>query len=107
MADDTYTAPAWDSADNSDFQSGPSSYHHPVRLVDSQESSPPPNPPPSQPRSSTDSIGRSWRDSQTVGGDNRESVDHPNANNDSATLVDASFDENVLRSLCELDVRGC
>ncbi|KAJ7334121.1 Rho GTPase activation protein [Mycena albidolilacea] len=103
MADDTYTAPAWDSADNSDFQSGPSSYHHPVRLVDSQESSPPPNPPPSQPRSSTDSIGRSWRDSQTVGGDNRESVDHPNANNDSATLVDASFDENVLRSLCELD----
>ncbi|KAK6992195.1 Rho GTPase activation protein [Favolaschia claudopus] len=96
MADD---AAAWDSADNSDLPSGPSSYHHPVRLIDSQESPPPANPSPSQPRSSTDSIGRSWRDSQTVGVENRES----SGPNDSATLVDASFDENVLRSLCELD----
>ncbi|KAF8216480.1 RhoGAP-domain-containing protein [Mycena galopus ATCC 62051] len=99
MADDTYTAPAWDSADNPEFQSGPSSYHHPVRLSDSQESSsPPPNPSSSQPRSSTDSVGRSWRDSQT-GALTRETV----GSNDSTTLVDASFDENVLRSLCELD----
>jgi hypothetical protein len=98
MADDTYTTSAWDSSDN---QSGPSSYHHPVQLVDSQDSSPPGNASSSQPRSSTDSIGRSWRDSQTVGGDNRETV----GPNDAASLVDASFDENVLRSLCELDVR--
>ncbi|KAJ6581469.1 GTPase activating protein [Mycena capillaripes] len=98
MTDDTYTASAWDSTDNSDFQSGPSSYHHPVRLIDSQES-PPANTSPSQPRSSTDSAGRSWRDSQTVGGDNRETA----GGNDVASLVDASFDENVLRSLCELD----
>ncbi|KAJ7252767.1 RhoGAP-domain-containing protein [Mycena haematopus] len=97
MADDTYTAPAWDSAENVDSQSGPSSYHQPLRLSDSQES-PPANPSPSQPRSSTDSVGRSWRDSQT-GGLTRETP----ASNDSATLVDASFDENVLRSLCELD----
>ncbi|KAJ6518775.1 Rho GTPase activation protein [Mycena sanguinolenta] len=97
MADDTYAAPAWDSAENSDFQSGPSSYHPPLRLDDSQDS-PPANPSPSQPRSSTDSVGRSWRDSQTTGVLTRE-----NPGSDSATLVDASFDENVLRSLCDLD----
>ncbi|KAJ7281564.1 Rho GTPase activation protein [Mycena rebaudengoi] len=95
MADDTYPAPTRDSADTSDFQTGPSSYHRPLRLTDPQD---PSNSAPSQPRSSTDSVGRSWRDSPTVG-DYRESI----AATDTASLVDASFDENILRSLCDLD----
>ncbi|KAJ7668337.1 Rho GTPase activation protein [Mycena rosella] len=99
MTDDPYTTSAWDSADTSDFQTGPSSYHHPVRIIDSQDASPPANVPASQPRSSTDSVGRSWRGSPTIGNDNRETV----GPNDSVSLVEASFDENVLRSLCELD----
>ncbi|KAJ7091339.1 Rho GTPase activation protein [Mycena belliarum] len=98
MTDDPYASSAWESTDNSDAQSGPSSYQHPVRIIE-HDISPTANASPSQPRSSTDSVGRSWRDSPTVGSDNRESV----APNDTASLVDASFDENVLRSLCELD----
>jgi hypothetical protein len=99
MTDEAYAAAAWDYADNSDSQTGPSSYHYPVRILDSQDGSlPMANASPSQQRSSTDSVGRSWRDSPTVGSDTREPVDV-------ASLVDASFDENVLRSLCELDVR--
>ncbi|KAJ7765400.1 Rho GTPase activation protein [Mycena maculata] len=99
MADETYTSSQWDSTENSDVQSGPSSYHHPVRLLDSQDASPTAIVTPSQPRSSTDSVGRSWRDSPTVGGENRETV----GTNETASLVETSFDENVLRSLCELD----
>ncbi|KAJ7155437.1 Rho GTPase activation protein [Mycena crocata] len=99
MTDDAYTSSTWDSADNSDLQGGPSSYHQPVQLVDPQDPSPPANASPSQPRSSTDSVGRSWRDSPTIGGDARENA----APNEASSLVDASFDENVLRSLCELD----
>ncbi|KAJ7606133.1 Rho GTPase activation protein [Mycena polygramma] len=94
MTEEPYTASAWDSTDNSDSQSGPSSYHHPVR-IDSQES-PPTNASPPQARSSVDS---SWRDSETVGDDARDTA----GPNETASLVDASFDENVLRSLCELD----
>ncbi|KAJ6607481.1 GTPase activating protein [Mycena sp. CBHHK59/15] len=101
MTDDTHASSAWDSTDISDFQSGPSSYHRPLRVPDSQDSSPTANSGPSQPRSSTDSVGRSWRDSPTVVSDNRETASV--APNDAASLVDASFDENVLRSLCELD----
>ncbi|KAJ7066582.1 Rho GTPase activation protein [Mycena amicta] len=90
MADDTYPSSQWDPADNSDYHSGPSSYHHPV---DRTESSPPAA---SQPRSSSDSA---WRDTNTLGDETREAA----GPNDATTLVDASFDENILRSLCELD----
>ncbi|KAJ7180639.1 Rho GTPase activation protein [Mycena filopes] len=94
-ADETYTQSTWDSADNSDPQTGPSSYHHPVRVLEDPSLSATA----SQPRSSSDSVGRSWRDSQTVASDTRDTA----APNEPAPLVDASFDENVLRSLCELD----
>ncbi|KAJ7043580.1 Rho GTPase activation protein [Mycena alexandri] len=93
MVDEAYTQ-SWDYADNPDPQTGPSSYHHPVRVLEDSLSANA-----SQPRSSSDSAGRSWRDSQTVASDTRE----PGAPNEPAGLVDASFDENVLRSLCELD----
>ncbi|KAJ7224270.1 Rho GTPase activation protein [Mycena pura] len=99
MADDTYASSARGSTDNSDFQHGPSSYFHPARRVESLDGSPPANASTSQPRSSTDSIGRSWRDSHTVAEDSRDAA----GPNDTVTLVDASFDENILRSLCDLD----
>ncbi|KAF7308799.1 hypothetical protein MKEN_01079400 [Mycena kentingensis (nom. inval.)] len=94
MADDSYSSP-WDAADNSDYHTtGPSSYHHPVQLIDGGvEGSPPAN---ADARSSLDSA---WRDTNTLGSESREIGGQP----DAATLVDASFDENILRSLCELD----
>ncbi|KAF7308512.1 hypothetical protein HMN09_00700300 [Mycena chlorophos] len=94
MAEESYNnASQWDAADSSDYHSGPSSYHHPVQLTDRAESSPPNA---SQPRSSSDSA---WRDTNTLNDEGQNGV----GPNDNATLVDASFDENILRSLCELD----
>ncbi|KAF7309814.1 hypothetical protein MIND_00353300 [Mycena indigotica] len=90
MGEDSYPNSQWDPADNSDYHSGPSSYHHPVQLIDRSESSPPAA---SQPRSSSDSA---WRDTNTLENDSLPP-------NESVTLVDATFDENILRSLCELD----
>jgi hypothetical protein len=55
-----------------------------------------------QPRSSSDSLGRQstsgskWRESPTLTVSTMP--------NDTATLVDPTFDENILRALCDLDV---
>jgi hypothetical protein len=55
-----------------------------------------------QPRSSSDSLGRQstsgskWRESPTLTVSTMP--------NDTATLVDPAFDENILRALCDLDV---
>jgi len=107
MTEDRYSSTAWDSADYSDFQpSAPTLYHlpHPLESPDSsiphaKSTSPPP-------RSSTDSIGRSptskHRDSPTANGETREGPS--TIPNDTGSLVEPSFDENVLRALCELDV---
>jgi hypothetical protein len=105
-AEDGYTSStAWESSSQSEVRG------HPGYSLDSVESSslnlhvtsisP-------SPRSSSDSERKSpnnfWQDAQTSLPERRDtlatihSVETP-------SLVDPSFDENVLRSLCELDVR--
>ena len=123
MADDGYSSSAWDSTDNA----GPTTANHVHthsrsqggHITSLQEQSPtsPPDihmpllPPKSSsppPRSSTDSAGRSstskWLDSIPV------TVEHKDAlstiPSDAGSLVETSFDENVLRALCDLDVSG-
>ncbi|KAH7922595.1 RhoGAP-domain-containing protein [Leucogyrophana mollusca] len=111
MADDGYSSSAWESAENSDpshpsyglFQPNPSVLHESstspaVSSLPVKPSSPPP-------RSSSDSLGRSstskWRDSIPVTVERKDTLS--TIPSDVASLVEASFDENVLRALCELD----
>ena len=61
----------------------------------------------SQPRSSSDSRSKSptsqpWRDTASSLSDRREPLS--TIHNGTPTLVEPSFDEHVLRALCELDV---
>jgi len=116
MADDGYSSTAWESTDNSDPNTNQTPIHGLFRpnnpslihesatapalsLLPVKSSSPPP-------RSSSDSLGRSstsrWRDSVPV------TIEHKDAQSalpaDAISLVEPSFDENVLRVLCELDV---
>ncbi|KAF9477751.1 GTPase activating protein [Pholiota conissans] len=105
MAEDGYTSStAWESGDNSDahaygrpsFQSLDSVDENSSSVAHFSSSSP-------QPRSSTESHGKSqsWRDSSAAQPDRRDtgSTIHSAA----PTLVEPTFDENVLRALCELD----
>jgi Rho GTPase-activating protein RGD1 len=110
MAEEGYLSSAWESGDQFELPSG---HGRPqLRTFDSAETS-------SQgahamsssshPRSSVDSPGRSstskWPESppQDLPTERREgpSIVH----GDTASLVEPSFDESVLRALCELDVR--
>lgn len=117
MADEGYTSsttwPGGDSSDHTDGLHNSNSYGRPsfqsLDSVDESSSSglhvlstsP-------QPRSSTDSAGRSpltqpWRDPGTaLPADRRDTLSTIHSNPPS--LVEPSFDENVLRALCELDV---
>ncbi|KAG8215039.1 Rho GTPase activation protein [Butyriboletus roseoflavus] len=115
MGDDGYPPSVWDSADHSD----PSNPGHapygltlPGNLSPLHESATTPafmfapgkqsSPPP---RSSSDSLGRSStsrrRDSIPIVVDRRDTLS--TIPSDVASLVEPSFDENVLRALCELD----
>ncbi|KAH7905642.1 Rho GTPase activation protein [Hygrophoropsis aurantiaca] len=110
MADDGYSSSAWESTDNSDpnhpsylFQQTPSALHESstspaVSSLIVKPSSPPP-------RSSSESLGRSstskWRDSVSVTVERKDTLS--TIPSDVASLVEANFDENVLRALCELD----
>ncbi|KAF9054607.1 GTPase activating protein [Panaeolus papilionaceus] len=116
MADEGYTSsttwPGGDSSDHTDGLHNSNSYGRPsfqsLDSVDESSSSglhvlstsP-------QPRSSTDSAGRSpltqpWRDPGTaLPADRRDTLSTIHSNPPS--LVEPSFDENVLRALCELD----
>ncbi|EGN95220.1 hypothetical protein SERLA73DRAFT_95907 [Serpula lacrymans var. lacrymans S7.3] len=120
MADDGYSSSAWESTDNSDPSNAThtNSYArslpaHPAVFHESSSTSPPnhqiPSLPPKSssppPRSSSDSAGRSstskWRDSFTVPVERRDTLS--TIPSDVGSLVEPSFDENVLRALCELD----
>ncbi|KAF5353151.1 hypothetical protein D9758_008738 [Tetrapyrgos nigripes] len=108
MPEDIYTSRAWDNADGTDSQ-GPSSASNgrpPIHPQGSSESSgttsqyPPSTSP--QPRLSSDSGGMSasskWQD--TVISENHESV---SVTTEPSTLVETTFDESVLRALCDMD----
>jgi len=112
MTEEGYSSStAWESADNSDFH-GPSAYGRPsfqsLESVEEDSSatrhimsmSP-------QPRSSTDSSGKSpmpqpWRDNASSLTDRRDTL--TTIHSVTPSLVEPTFDENVLRALCELDV---
>lgn len=122
MADEGYSSTAWESTDNSDpntnqtpiyglFQPNNPSLIHESATVPAlsplpvKSTSPPP-------RSSSDSLGRSStsrrRDSVPVAVERKDTLSTIPA--DAISLVEPSFDENVLRVLCELDVsilRAC
>ena len=102
MADDGYTSSAaWET----DSQSAHA--RAPLRSLDSTGSaSPHLKSASSLPRTSTDSAGPSqWRDSPTTALERRDTLASLQGQPDAApTLVEPSFDESVLRTLCDLDV---
>ncbi|KAG2048512.1 RhoGAP-domain-containing protein [Suillus hirtellus] len=115
MADEGYSSTAWESTDNPDpnasqtpyyglFQPNSPSLIHESATAPALSSLPvkPSSPPP---RSSSDSLGRSsssrWRDSVPVTIERKDTLSV--IPSDAISLVETSFDENVLRVLCELD----
>lgn len=107
-AEDGYTSStAWESSGQGEVPAARG--HYPGYSLDSVESSslnvtsisPPP-------RSSSDSERKSpsnfWHDAQTSIPERRDTLATIHSV-ETSSLVDPSFDENVLRSLCELDVR--
>ena len=111
MAEEGYLSSAWESGDQSDLPSG---HGRPqLRTFDSAESSSQgarvmaSSP---QPRSSIDSAERPsasrWPESPPQGLITERRDTLSTIHSDKGSLVEPSFDENVLRALCELDVRG-
>ena len=111
MSEGRYSPSSFDHADGSEAHHSVSNNGYvPAQPVESRESldvngavPPTPTKSTSPPRSSTESPTRfsnqRWRDS-TLPAPAVEAADV-----DGATLVEPSFDENVLRALCDLDVR--
>jgi hypothetical protein len=104
VADDGYSSSAWETNDLS--TSGYSMYgtvgdfaHNPATTHLNAKSSSP------QPRSSADSSGdhqpSKWSESAPTL-DRRDAMS--NAHSDAASLVETTFDENILRALCDIDV---
>lgn len=115
MTEDGYTSStALDSGDQSEAQVFGVQFHgRPFQSLDSVDETESTNGHiasiSSQPRSSTDSRSKSptsqpWRDTASSLSDRREvsSAIH----NGTSSLVEPSFDEHVLRALCELDVNS-
>ncbi|KAK7466328.1 Rho GTPase-activating protein [Stygiomarasmius scandens] len=113
MPEDSYPQGAWDTTDISDSQAtAASSLGHGRPSMHPQQSSSESSATTShyqrsgspQPRLSSDSGGISstskWRDTATVISESHESA---SGNAEPSNLVDTSFDENVLRALCEMD----
>jgi Rho GTPase-activating protein RGD1 len=107
MAEEGYLSSAWESGDQSDL----AGHGRPqLRTFDTAEVSSPALQPSSsspQPRSSIDSVGPStskWQDSPPGATTERRDT-LATIHSDSASLVESSFDESVLRALCDLDVR--
>jgi hypothetical protein len=107
MTEDGYTSStAWDGGDQSDLHSFGGQHHgrpsfQSLDSVDEASSTSP------QPRSSSDSRSKSpasqpWRDPAAALSDRRDVLS--TIPGGSPSLVEPSFDENVLRALCELDV---
>ncbi|KAG2142874.1 Rho GTPase activation protein [Suillus bovinus] len=115
MADEGYSSTALESTDNPDPNAGQTPYYglfqpnNPSLIHESATapalSSLPVKPSSPPPRSSSDSLGRSsssrWRDSVPVTIERKDTLSM--IPSDAISLVETSFDENVLRVLCELD----
>lgn len=108
MAEDGYTSStAWESGDNSDAHAHGRPSFQSLDSVDENSSSaayftsvsP-------QPRSSSESrkspTSQHWRDNGAVPVDRRDTLS--TIHSGAPSLVEPTFDENVLRALCELDV---
>lgn len=116
MADEGYSSTAWESTDNSEFNTSQTPHfglfqpNSPSLIHESATapalSSLPVKPSSPPPRSSSDSLGRTsssrWRDSVPVTIERKDTLSM--IPSDAVSLVETSFDENVLRVLCELDV---
>jgi hypothetical protein len=110
MVEDGYSSSAWDTTDNSDINSsrypafGHSEPRPPVlEIVEDPSMLPIPSKPISPaPRSSSDSASR-WHDNIPVTVERRDTT-LSTIPSDTTSLVETTFDENVLRALCELDV---
>lgn len=118
MSEERYSPSSWDNGDGSEAHHSAQPHNGYSRqpltqgpVVVSRESldivPPTPTKSISPPRSSADSpsrpSGSKWRDSALPAPVTAELPD--NVTLDSATLVEPSFDENVLRALCDMDVR--
>ncbi|KAG2749643.1 RhoGAP-domain-containing protein [Suillus brevipes Sb2] len=115
MADEGYSSTAWESTDNSEFNTSQTPHfglfqpNSPSLIHESATapalSSLPVKPSSPPPRSSSDSLGRTsssrWRDSVPVTIERKDTLSM--IPSDAVSLVETSFDENVLRVLCELD----
>ncbi|KAG5641792.1 hypothetical protein DXG03_004178 [Asterophora parasitica] len=109
MAEEGYLSSAWESGDQSDFQNSGGHGRPQLRTFESVESSssgPHGTPSSPIPRSSVDSAGRSstskWQDSPPAATlERRDTL--TTLQSDTASLVDPTFDETVLRALCDLD----
>ena len=109
MADDGYSSSAWETTDNSDANSPGFAMYAPHLATDSEQDLPAPRPyarassPP--PRSSVESSSRpstsAWHDS-APSVERREALS--TISGDASTLVETTFDESILRALCDLDV---
>jgi Rho GTPase-activating protein RGD1 len=108
MADEGYTSSAAWETDHSELHSVSSHSRPPLRSLDSTGSSSPHLKSFSPlPRSSTDSAGPSqWRDSPTVSVERRDTLASFQTQVEAPSLVESNFDESVLRTLCDLDVRS-
>lgn len=110
MVEDLNTPTAWENVSNahSDINGSPITYVHsgPAHPDLAPNSSPIPassSEPPSPPtRSSFDSASK-WTDNISVTLERRDTT-LSTIPSDAASLVEPSFDENVLRALCDLDV---
>ncbi|KAG5654214.1 hypothetical protein H0H81_006248 [Sphagnurus paluster] len=108
MAEDGYLSSAWESGDQSDFQNGAGHGRPHLRTFESVESASSNSPHITTtsplPRSSIDSTGQSsrWHDSPPApSSDRRDTITA--AHNEPPNLVEPTFDENILRALCDLD----
>ncbi|THU92989.1 RhoGAP-domain-containing protein [Dendrothele bispora CBS 962.96] len=112
MPEDAYPQGAWDSTDLSDSQGTGASSGHGRPPIHPQQSSSESSGTAShyqrsgspQPRLSSDSGGVSstskWRDTTTLISESHESA---SGNAEPSNLVETTFDENVLRALCDMD----
>lgn len=115
MPDESSVSPSWEYYLDSNGLSPTGSNHLYPNLSHTpptNDSTFPTNPLSSpQPRTSSESVGRTssskWRESaghSTL--ERRGTVTTITTNPDTSTLVEPSFDENLLRMLCDLDVSG-
>lgn len=106
MADEGYASSAAWETDHSELHSLSSHNRPPLRSLESAGSSSPHlKSLASLPRSSTESAGPpQWRDSPTIAVEQRDTWAGLQSQVEAPTLVEPSFDESVLRTLCELDV---